>query len=1029
MEQHIERYTKYIHEMVHKLDIYTATYKEHLHKVFEWYGCIELSRQSGTVVLRWEDVPADMREEKNMSRDMGIDAWDMVGDRVIQMKLYNGCIGWSSFSTFWSACFTSFEDSTKILYRNTESKLHSLIQANIQKGKLQDITVTDAVFRSACKKIQKQKIRITSPSADGIVIRPYQQEAMAMMEKAKDEGKNILVCLPTGTGKTTITLQYHLVHREPMLILVPTLVLMEQWKRECDRVGVEAYLIGTNQYRNLDGYRDQSVVICVYDSFGNITGEVERFGRIVVDEAHHVLVPERYMETEQEFDTISVEEDEEEDEGEEEEEEEDKKEEKPTSYMSHIRALSGTKRVVYLSATMDKPEDGSLFYEYKVRQAIQDGYLCDYQFVFPIFEQEYETNQHLAEYLVYRQQETHCLIYASNRAEGKEFVDRLNKLQPGCAGYVDGTTRPSSRKKIFADFESGKLRFLVNIRVLVEGFDAPHIRSIFFLRVSSNDIFIIQAIGRALRLHADKIKATVYVPFTYEGDIDRIQAFLTQLASYDERVGESIMGKRVGGYLRVERGEAEAEGEGEDGEEKGDEKEEVFEFRYNLVVDRMGSDSRGQLEAMALRRAEEYIAWVGEKGRRPQQLSISKRKGGAINEKEYKLAIWMSRVKMAKRGNINYKRYISVENRLIEALGDKIFYNLEQRQFERAQTYIQWYKKNGNKHAVQILCRKKINDAKPEQKIERNLATWMSNMKNSKKEKYRRRIYPSLEKLLIDVFGVEWWKKNDLEENQNDECDKYFEWKQKNNRNPVLCLDSKINKENRNGAQLEEHKVARWLHNMKSIKRSPDKTSTSGAKLYLSVENRLIELLGEVWWKKEDLEKIQNEQLDEYFRWIEQHNRKPSKCLNSKTRKDREYATTEQKKEQSLATWVCHIKDAKQGKGRQRLYSSIEERLIEKFGEKWWEKENLEEKQLEHANEYITWVREKSRHPKQRLQSKCDRENASEEDLTERRLTIWMCNLKRSIRGNNLDILYPSLSERLIEAFGTAWHTIRKPHK
>ena len=189
-------------------------------------------------------------------------------------------------------------------------------------------------------------------------------------------------------------------------------------------------------------------------------------------------------------------------------------------------------------------------------------------------------------------------------------MDLLNALQPGCAGYVDGTTRPASRKKLFADFESGKIRFLVNIRVLVEGFDAPHIRSVFFLRVSSSDIFIIQAIGRALRLHADKIKARVYVPFTHEGDIDRIQAFLTQLASYDERVGESIRGKRVGGYVRVERGEEAVvdvdDGEGkDDGEEKGDEKgekEEVFEFRYNLVVDRMGSDSMGQLEAMALRR-------------------------------------------------------------------------------------------------------------------------------------------------------------------------------------------------------------------------------------------------------------------------------------------------------------------------------------------------------------------------------------------------------------------------------------------
>jgi hypothetical protein len=507
MEKYIHLYTKYIHEALQKVDINTATYKEHLHKVFEWYGCIELSRQSGTPVLCWEDIPPELREEKNMVRDMGIDAWDIEGNRVIQMKLYNGCINWSSFSTFWSACFTSFEDSTKILYRNTESSIHSLIQANIQKGKLLDKTVTDAEFRLACQKIQKQKVKIDPPVSECFTIRPYQAEAIVMMEKARDERKNLMMCLPTGTGKTVVTLRYHLAHRnEKLLILVPTLVLMDQWSDACKSLGIENYCIGTNQHRSLSEYTDQSVVICVYDSFGNIVGELERFERIVVDEAHHVLVPERYMETEPDFDTISIEEEDDEwDEWEEEEEKEANKKDKPVSYMSYIRKLMETQRVIYLSATIDKPEDGSLFYEYKVRQAIHDGYLCDYQFVFPIFEGKYETNQHLAEYLVHTQQETHCLIYASNREEGKKFVEMLNLLQAGCAGYIDGTTRPASRKKLFREFEEGKIRFLVNIRVLVEGFDAPHIRSIFFLHISSNDIFIIQAIGRALRLHMDKI--------------------------------------------------------------------------------------------------------------------------------------------------------------------------------------------------------------------------------------------------------------------------------------------------------------------------------------------------------------------------------------------------------------------------------------------------------------------------------------------------------------------------------------------
>lgn len=949
MEHHIQRYTKYIHEALQKVDIGTATYKEHLHKVFEWYGCIELSRESGRVVLCWEDIPPGQREEKNMARDMGIDAWDRDGDCVIQMKLYNGCIGWRSFSTFWSACYSLFEDSTKILYRNAESGIHSLIQANIQKGKLLDRTVTDAEFRSACQKIQKQKIRAAPPVVDDVVIRPYQQEAIVMMEKARDEGKNLMVCLPTGTGKTVVTLRYHLAHLVPLgvrlLILVPTLVLMEQWKGKCEKVGVETYLIGTNQHRSLDEYVDQSVVICVYDSFSGIAGEVEQFGRIVIDEAHHVLVPERYMETEQEFTESGSDEDEEEwDEEEEEEwevEEEEKgkkgKEEKPVSYMSHIRSLSQTQRVVYLSATIDKPEDGSLFYEYKVRQAIQDGYLCDYQFVFPIFEQAYETNQHLAEYLVHQQQETHCLIYASNRAEGKEFVERLNTLQSGCAGYVDGTTRPASRKKLFREFEEGKIRFLVNIRVLVEGFDAPHIRSVFFLHVSSNDIFIIQAIGRALRLHADKVKASIYVPFTHEGDIDRIQAFLSQLATYDERVGQSIKEKRVGGYVRLERGEAEDTGDREeDGEEdeKGEEKEEVFEFRYNLVVDRMGMS--GKLEEMALRRAEEYIALYHELGHRPKSCLHGKTK----KEKEL---------------------------------------------------------------------------ATEEQKKEHHISTWFGRMKIAKQGRGDCKVYSSVEKLLSDIFGEEWWKNRDVERNQLKMVHEYIIWVNEHLRKPSMCLKAK-KKDNATEEQKTEHRHAEWMTTIKMVK----KGATRRGKLYPSVEEQLIKTFGKEWYEEEISEKKQLDMANNYISWVHNHGIHP---INHRRTKIIE--TQEQKKESQYYKWMSHMKQSKRGHGSITLYPLVEKLISNTFGEGWWEKKNQEHNQLEIADGYIQWVTKYNRQPSTVLRTKKNIENITEETKKEHKYAHWIHNMKHAKRGQNKQRLYPSVEQRLIEAFGIDWYRIK----
>jgi hypothetical protein len=677
------------------------------------------------------------------------------------------------------------------------------------------------------------------------------------------------------------------------------------------------------------------VVVCVYDSFSGIVGEVERFGRIVIDEAHHVLVPERYMETEREFEESGSEEDDEEweSEGEEDGEEdgkEEKKEERVVSYMSHIRSLAQTHRVVYLSATIDKPEDGSLFYEYKVRQAIQDGYLCDYQFVFPIFEQAYETNQHLAEYLVHQQQETHCLIYASSRTKGKEFVERLNALQAGCAGYIDGTTRPASRKKLFREFEEGKIRFLVNIRVLVEGFDAPHIRSVFFLRVSSNDIFIIQAIGRALRLHADKVKASVYVPFTHEGDIDKIQAFLSQLATYDERVGQSIKEKRVGGYVRLERGElvVAAEEDG-DGDEKGEEKEKVFAFRYNLVVDRMGVS--GKLEEMALRRAEEYIAWVGEKGRRPKLCLQHKKREDATEEeiKEHRVASWINCMKITKRGYHQWTLYPSVEQRLVNTFGEEWWKKIDSEinQIKNAQEYIEWTKKyNRNPRA----CQQKYIDNTPEEKEkmrETQVARWIHRMKRGKYGKSKQILYPSVEQLLTKEIGKEWYIIRDVEKKQHEKVDEYISWMKKYNKQPSVCV---ITIASASEEQKKEYHLTRWLKNMKR-----GKQGKGSYHLYPSVENRLNEVLGKKWY--DTYEQKQHEKAIEYIAWMEAHNRQPRLYL--RTIVD---TTDEQKEEYRLTSWLSCMRRAKKGVGNWKLYPSVEELLVEALGPDWDTKKNKE---------------------------------------------------------------------------------------
>jgi superfamily II DNA or RNA helicase len=507
-----------------------------------------------------------------------------------------------------------------------------------------DITVTDFTFREECKKIQK--LTFTSHTLPEVtILRPYQIESIAVLEKGKDTKKNVYLCIPTGGGKTMIILHNHINNiSERLLVLVPRIVLMEQWGEECVKLGIKPYLIGTGQHHNMEKIKEETIVICVYDSFPNIYEHKNTFQRYCIDEAHNIKIPERYMDTQIDND-IEIDDDEE------------------LSYMECIQSLSDSKQAIYISATLDKPKDDSLFYEYKLRQAINEGYLCDYQFVFPIFEQENVSNDHLAHYLLHKEHVSHCVIYASSCKEGEEFTQILNKLQKGCAGYIDAHTPYKKRKQLFADFESGKIQFLINIRVLTEGFNAPHIRSIFFLRISTSDIFTIQVVGRALRLHQNKSIATIYFPFTQESDLERIQTFLHQLSTYDERINQTISEKKIGGYISIEHGDIK-----DNDEEEAENIEDVFTFKYNLIVDSMGKCDK--IEEMMKKKADALIEFVNINNKVPKTSDVVQ----MVGYSNFKIGEFWNNIKKGQSADL-YKDVLS-KNEIL-------FTNYEKRKKDR----------------------------------------------------------------------------------------------------------------------------------------------------------------------------------------------------------------------------------------------------------------------------------------------------------------------------------------------------------
>ena len=121
---------------------------------------------------------------------------------------------------------------------------------------------------------------VTDLSSD-IELRDYQEDALGAWSSAGHRG---IIVLPTGAGKTVVALKAMEELGEATLIVVPTLVLVDQWRRRMEEeFGVNVGVLG-------GGSRDvRAITVATYasasiraESIGNL------FGLLVFDEVHHL---------------------------------------------------------------------------------------------------------------------------------------------------------------------------------------------------------------------------------------------------------------------------------------------------------------------------------------------------------------------------------------------------------------------------------------------------------------------------------------------------------------------------------------------------------------------------------------------------------------------------------------------------------------------------------------------------------------------------------------------------------------------
>lgn len=328
----------------------------------------------------------------------------------------------------------------------------------------------------------------------GQELRPYQQQARDRIHAEWDAGHTrTLLVLPTGTGKTIVFASVaadQVRAGDRVLILAHRGELLEQAADKLQRSTGLVSAVEKAESTCLDSWF--RVVVGSVQTLQR-TARLERFpqdyfGTIIIDEAHHAITD---------------------------------------GYRRILDYFSGAK-VLGVTATPDRGDMrnlgevfDSLAFEYKLTDAIKEGYLCkimaqtiplqlditsvtmsggDYAVgdlgtaLDPYLEQ-------IAAEMARRCKSRKTVVFLPLIKTSQKFRDLLN-AKGFRAAEVNGQS--TDRREILADFDAGKYNVLCNSMLLTEGWDCPSVDCVVVLRPTKVRSLYSQMVGRGTRLSPGK---------------------------------------------------------------------------------------------------------------------------------------------------------------------------------------------------------------------------------------------------------------------------------------------------------------------------------------------------------------------------------------------------------------------------------------------------------------------------------------------------------------------------------------------